>query len=185
MRTLFIGNSHTYFNDMPAIFRDLCRARGMDMEVTMLATPNMGLDFHAASEEARFNILFGDYDYIILQHCAHPMGDLEVMDRAAGELLAMIRTTKAIPVFYMTWTKKGDEASQADMAAVYERLGRKYGVKVAPVGLRWQEARLMHPETEYYFADGAHASPAGSALAASVILETIISESIQDSPSIP
>ncbi len=177
MRILFIGNSHTYFNDMPAMFLELCRSRGMDMEATMLATPNVGFDYHAASEETRFNILFGNYDYIVLQHCAHPMGDLGVMDRAAGELLSLIRQTKSVPFFYMTWTKKGDEASQAEMAAVYERLGQKYVVQVAPVGLRWQEARRLHPETEYYYQDGEHASPAGSALAAEVIFDTIFRSS--------
>ena len=36
MRTLFIGNSHTYFNDMPKIFADICRENGVDMQVTML-----------------------------------------------------------------------------------------------------------------------------------------------------
>ena len=40
MRVLFIGNSHTYFNDMPALFAAFCRQSGVDMEVTMLtATP--------------------------------------------------------------------------------------------------------------------------------------------------
>ena len=28
MKVLFLGNSHTYFNDMPQIFANLCKARG-------------------------------------------------------------------------------------------------------------------------------------------------------------
>ena len=143
------------------------------MEVTMLATPDVGFDFHASSEETRFNILYGGYNYIVLQHCAHPMGNLDAMDRAAGELLALIRCTKAVPFLYMTWTRKGEEASQEEMAAVYCRLGEKYDVRVAPVGLRWQDARKMNPEIEYYAPDGAHASREGSLLAAKVIYDTI------------
>ena len=41
MRTLFIGNSHTYFNDMPKIFADICRKNGIDMQVTMLTQGGM------------------------------------------------------------------------------------------------------------------------------------------------
>ena len=37
MRVLFIGNSHTYFNDMPHIFKQVCQENNIDMEVTMLA----------------------------------------------------------------------------------------------------------------------------------------------------
>lgn len=36
MRTLFIGNSHTFFNDMPNIFKEICKENGIDMQVAML-----------------------------------------------------------------------------------------------------------------------------------------------------
>lgn len=36
MRILFIGNSHTYFNDMPYQFAELVRAAGKEVEITML-----------------------------------------------------------------------------------------------------------------------------------------------------
>ena len=68
MRTLFIGNSHTYYNDMPGIFKEICKENGIDMQVTMLTKGGMGLDYHADNEQTRFNILYGDYDFVILQH---------------------------------------------------------------------------------------------------------------------
>ena len=37
MKILFIGNSATYFNDMPtAIFAPMCEAAGYDVEVTAI-----------------------------------------------------------------------------------------------------------------------------------------------------
>lgn len=53
MRTLYIGNSHTYFNDMPKIFADICRENGVDMQVTMLTQGGMGLDYHADNSDIR------------------------------------------------------------------------------------------------------------------------------------
>ena len=38
MRVLFLGNSHTYFNDMPLLFADMCAELGEPRpEVSMLA----------------------------------------------------------------------------------------------------------------------------------------------------
>ena len=50
MRTLFLGNSHTYYNDMPEIMRDICIEHGIDMQVTILTKGGMGLDYHADNE---------------------------------------------------------------------------------------------------------------------------------------
>ena len=60
MRTLFIGNSHTFYNDMPNIFKEICKENGIDMQVAMLTKGGMGFDYHAENEQTRFNILFGD-----------------------------------------------------------------------------------------------------------------------------
>ena len=37
LRLLFIGNSHTYYNDMPLMAAKKARAAGYDCEVTMIA----------------------------------------------------------------------------------------------------------------------------------------------------
>ena len=173
MKVLFIGNSHTYFNDMPALFRAVCGQHGIDVHVTMLTKGGMGLDYHLRQEQTLFNIRYGGYDYVILQHTAHPMGDLTVMHDAARALVKLIRESGSTPVFYQTWARKGDEAFQSTMSGVYNDLGRELNVPVAPVGDEWQKHRLAHPDIELYFKDGEHASPEGSALAARVLFETI------------
>ncbi len=173
MRTLFIGNSHTYYNDMPALFRDLCTARGIDMQVTMLTKGGMGLDYHAENEQTRFNILFGNYDFVILQHVAHPMGEFEVMEAAADTIMQWIRQAGSKACFYMTWTKEGDEASQPEMSARYRRLAEKYGCLLAPVGEKWWEHIHAHPEVDLFYQDRRHASLEGSKLIAQTIFDTL------------
>lgn len=173
MRTLFIGNSHTYYNDLPHLFARACEEHGVRMDVAMLASPGIGLDEHSTHQDVRFNILYGNYDYIILQHRAHPMGDLDSMSDGVRILMEYIRRTKAQPVFYMTWSKKADPEGQAPMSAIYRELGREYGAKVAPVGEYWWKYREEHPDVELYDEDGAHASLRGSRLAARVLYRTI------------
>ena len=46
MKFLFIGNSHTFRNDMPHIFQMICEKNGIDAQVTMLAHGGKTLAFH-------------------------------------------------------------------------------------------------------------------------------------------
>lgn len=176
MKTLFIGNSHTYFNDLPERFRRICQEHGQQMHVTMLTRGGIGLEDHAEEPQTRFNILFGGYDYVVLQHRAHPMGDLQDMHDGAAKILDWIRQAGSTPVFYQTWAARGEEAGQPAMSGVYARLGEEFSVRVAPVGDVWLAHRQQHPEQELYGPDGQHASEAGSQLAAQVIFDTIFPE---------
>ena len=108
MRVLFIGNSHTYCNDMPQIFAQICRAEGVETAIAMLAHGGVGWDFHWKEPEARFNLLYGGYDAVVLQHCAHPMGDLQVMAQAGAALIRLAKAAGARPILYMTWTQEAD-----------------------------------------------------------------------------
>lgn len=173
MKYLFIGNSHTYYNSMPHLFEQLAAAVDPAPHVVMLAHGGMGYPFHADGEEAPFNIRYGHYDYVILQHVAHPMGDIDEMFRAGRLLAGMAKEYGAKPLLYMTWTKKGDEAAQADMSDAYRRLARETGSLLAPVGDVWQETRRQLPHLELYFTDDRHASYEGSHLAASTIFSAI------------
>lgn len=74
MKILFIGNSHTYMNDMPELTREMIEnATGESCEVFMLAYSGRSLKWHMGEEyfSERFNILHGRYDYCIIQEQAH------------------------------------------------------------------------------------------------------------------
>jgi len=48
MRALFVGNSHTYFNDMPETFAELWYSSfGIKPGITMLANSNRSLQWHS------------------------------------------------------------------------------------------------------------------------------------------
>ena len=48
VRVLFVGNSYTYVNDLPATFADLARAGGQNVETGMIANGGETLAQHAA-----------------------------------------------------------------------------------------------------------------------------------------
>lgn len=174
-RVLFIGNSHTYVNDMANMFKNICRAdeNVSDVFVTMLASGGKTLDWHAEQPETPFNILCGDYDYIVLQQAAHPFGGKEELFAGADRLNEWISKTNAQIVAYMTWAEKRFPENQERMSEAYEELAERLHCILAPVGRIWQKILENEKQIELYADDGEHASKNGSFLAALTIYRAI------------
>ena len=66
-RVLFVGNSLTYANDLPAMVATLARAAGKPMQVDSVALPDFGLEEHWQQGDARRAIARGGWTYVVLQ----------------------------------------------------------------------------------------------------------------------
>ncbi len=176
LNILLIGNSHTYYNDMPERLRKKALASGWSCRVVMIAHGGWYLAQHAPEPEVRFNILYGGYDYVVLQEHAHPFGPEEKFLEAARALNGMIRQAGSVPVIYEVWAMKTDPETQPCMNAVHERVAGEIGALLAPVGRRWRERQEESPDTDLFAEDGRHASEAGSDFAAECIWETIFGD---------
>lgn len=173
MRILFIGNSHTYFNDLPHRVSNRAEECGFPTEVTMIAHGGWYLKQHVEEPDVKFNIKYGHYDYVVLQEHSHPFDHLEDYEEAVKTLTAWIKEAGSVPVIYGTWSQKAEPQEQERMNETNRRLSQTYGTLYAPVGERWWSHQASCPEVEMYASDGAHASPAGSEFAAMIIWETI------------
>ena len=58
LRILFIGNSHTFYNDMPMMVKRWAEDAGYSCHVTMLAHGGWYLAQHAEEADVQFNILY-------------------------------------------------------------------------------------------------------------------------------
>lgn len=173
LRILFIGNSHTYFNDMPDMVATMFRENQYDCEVTMIAHGGWFLEQHVNEPDVRFNILYGHYDYVVLQEHAHPFGPEEKFFAAVRQLNEWIRQAGSKTVIYMTWAKKEEEFNQERMTVAHEQIAEEIGALIAPVGKYWWSYMRSWPEIEMYYKDGQHASPQGSEFAAKYIWDAI------------
>ena len=175
-KILFIGNSHTYMNDMPELVREMIEnATGEACEVFMLAYPGKTLKWHIAEEyfSERFNILHGGYDYCVIQEQAHPMPLQEETEEYAAGIIRLCRKADTIPVIVETWAEKIKPENQAEMNRRYRKIAIEQKVLLAPVGEVWEKVLHSAGDTELYFRDGEHASYIGDYLAAMTIAKTI------------
>ncbi len=168
IKVLFLGNSHTYFNDMPHLLSEICRqSTGCRADVTMLAYSGRTLAWHRSEYfSLRFALLYGGFDYCFIQQAAHPFPPEEETLPAGAEIARMCRETGVTPVFSMTWAEKRFPENQQKMISAYEKLATDNGALLSPVGRAWQRLLSEHPEIDLFFRDGEHASPYGDLLIA-------------------
>ncbi len=176
LRILFIGNSHTYFNDMPILVKKRFDEQGYDCSVTMLAHPGWFLAQHVEDPEARFNIIYGEYDYVVLQEHAHPFGPVDKFFDAVRALTGWIKESGSTPVLYITWARKNEPEAQQQMTNAHIQIAEETGSLLAHAGDTWWEYMESHPNSEMYAGDGEHASPAGSDYAAKMIESAILDD---------
>lgn len=179
MKVLFIGNSHTYFNDMPAVFAEVMKeGTGTQTEVTMLAYSWKDLEWHMTTEyfTARFNILYGGYDYCIIQQAAHPFPGEETTLNNARRICELCEKAGTRPIVIETWAEKKYPEHQDHLSAANRMVAEKAGAELAPVGSIWSSLVSEHPEIDLFWKDGEHAGVYGDLVITAVLYRMITGE---------
>lgn len=151
----------------------LFRQESIECDVTMIAHGKWTLLRHTEEPEVKFNILYGHYDYVVLQEYGQPFQKEETYFASVRKLNKLIQKAGSRPVIYMTWAKKTAPEYQDRMNAAGRSIASEIGALLAPVGEYWWDYSKAHPELDMYYVDGGHASIHGSRLAAKVLHDTI------------
>lgn len=186
----FIGNSYTYYNDLPAIFKGIAEEDGYGVNITSVlsggytltsfANPNdaKGQEVKAAFESKKF-------DFVIIQEQSQrPVLDPAKFFEGARSIVKMVRENGAIPIFYSTWGRREGEASLKhhlwtnesmtwDLAASYSAIAKELDAEVGYVGLGFYDVYTSSVDIDLYDADGSHPSVEGSYLAAYILYSTV------------
>ena len=193
---LFVGNSYTYYNDLPGIVETLGDANGVSIETEMIAPGGAFLHEHRFNPEVAAAIQSGDFDTVIFQEQSVAPSVLAFATEntlPAAETLDVIADNSGVRViWFQTWghfngfPSEGHpnyESMQSAIVNTYDAIAERNGGTVARVGETWRRARET-AGTPLYDPDGTHPSPAGSYLAAITITETIMSATVVETPGI-
>jgi hypothetical protein len=189
-RILFVGNSLTFFNNLPETFAELARSGGHAVEVGISAQGGQTLAEHSTSATTLKKITGQRWDYLVLQEQSRIPAIAAQRNRqmvpAARLLDEKGAESGAHTVLFLAWASReglpraGFEdyaAMQAAIEAGYLEVAGEIGAMVAPVGMAWQRALEEHQELELWARDGSHPTPAGTYLAACVFYATLLGES--------
>lgn len=191
IRVLFVGNSFTYFHNMPAILEAISGSVSGPRVVTiMVASGGARLKDHwQDGGPALSAIRKGGWDYVVLQEQSL-LGNvlivnqhMQIADPAYFWKYAKlfdeeIRKVGAKTVILMSWKDKNDAASlQQALDFAFVKFASSSGAVAAPVSLAWQRIRDNAPGINLYFKDDHHPSPEGSYLEACVLYASLTGRS--------
>lgn len=170
VRVLFIGNSLTYSNDLPAMVATLARAAGRQMQVESVALPDFGLEEHWQQGDARKAIARGEWTFVVLQQGPSALPEsrrilIDFVKRFDREVKAVGAKT----ALYMVWPSQQRRGDFAGVSQSYKAAALEVAATVMPVGDAWVEAWAKDAKLALYGPDGFHPSQIGSYLAALVI----------------
>ena len=191
MKILFIGNSYTYFNDMPTLFSRLCGCNGKQAQVFSVTKGGRKLHENLDSadqttRELEAVVQQNPMDVVILQeHSVLPITDFDRFSANIKSLMEKIGPARY--VLYQTWARKaGAEFLQEHkltprtmalrLQEAYTRAAQICNIDRAPVGQCFLEISETHPEIDLYDPDLTHPSYEGSCLAAIVHFRTLFGE---------
>jgi hypothetical protein len=186
-KALFLGNSYTYYNQMPQMVSDIAESMGEEL-VTASNTPG-GYTFegHTTNLTSLALIEEGNWDFVILQEQSQipsfPVAQVANESLPYAEALNdLIETYNPCSetVFYMTWGRENGDAGNCEfwppictyegmddlLAASYLTMADDNEAIVSPVGRVWRWIRENYPDLNLYASDGSHPSAEGSYAAA-------------------
>ena len=113
LRLLFIGNSYTYYNDLPAMVYEIAKTQKKKLSVKSITKGGERLRGHLKNEKVRKALTEEHWDFVILQEqSSDPARQSETVIAniypAARELDSLIHvgSPEAHTIFYMTWGHK-------------------------------------------------------------------------------
>lgn len=186
---LFVGNSFTFFNDLPGMVRTMAAAAGMELLTDSVTRGGAYLhqfidpaDPISAQLEEKYRER--PWDIIVLQdQSINPALEREDFLSAVAALKAKMIANDAF-CFYQTWAYAEGSQHLEKYGITYDEMWRRLrdayeeaaeqseGVCV-PVGDAFLTSTIRCPELSVYGEDGKHPSVAGTYLAACLFLKLL------------
>ncbi|MCG6989810.1 MAG: hypothetical protein LJF06_16745 [Gemmatimonadetes bacterium] len=183
LRVLFVGNSLTFVNRLPAIVQTIAEASGHDLAQADISSPNFSLEDHWYA------------------------GAPDIISRLAPDVVVMQEGPSSLPenqIYLRDWTQKLDESvravggrsalfmvwpEQARQATAFPAVRTSYsnaaeavdGIFI-PAGEAWMELWSLDAHAALYGPDGFHPSTLGSLVAALTIYRMLFDEPVTDLP---
>ncbi|WP_301748174.1 DUF4886 domain-containing protein [uncultured Duncaniella sp.] len=196
-QVLFIGNSFTFYNDMPEMMRRLASTLNLKIAPSRSLKGGQTFEGHLMDPFLLGILKDGGFDYVVMHDASHrpSYSTKDVMRDVYPyahkiDSLAKAGSPNVKTIYYMTWghkdgiraAKRTDYPLNHTYHGMQQRLNTSYlemahenGGICAPVGMAWERVVNERPDIDLFSAkDRYHPSKEGSYLAACTILSTIL-----------
>lgn len=196
-KVLFAGNSYTYVNNLPLLFKNLSNSMGRIVYTDMNAPGGYTLEQHLTNSETMNKISRGGWNYVVLQE----QSQMPVIEYyrytstypSARKLDSIIRSYNCSTVFFMTWGRRyggiqcintycspafvNFSHMQDSLSASYNMIANELSDAVCPVGNGFRLSVQSDSSVVLWDSDNSHPSLEGSYLAACIFYRKIFNAS--------
>ncbi len=183
LQVLFVGNSLTYYHDMPAIMIGLIWQEQPDwpLKIAMVTGPGASLRDHYRSGKLKEVLReHGPWDWVVLQEKGGlPLAQPEEVQHYTRLLAKQVRDSGARPIVYVDWMNppviEGYDCG-------YYAIARHLQIDIVPVGDMWRALRERLPDCRLLRADGIHPNFIGSYVVAYTCASTFLGKAPEHLP---
>jgi hypothetical protein len=170
LHILFIGNSLTYSNDLPALIAELASMDNTTITYKMIAPGGYSLEDHWNSGGAQSEIMAGGYDLVVGQQGPSALQESQLLlKQYAARFSDECRQQKVSWSLYMVWPSASRSFDLDNVIYSYTQAAKSTSAILFPAGLAWKYAWEKDPSLPLYGPDKFHPSVMGSVLAAITI----------------
>jgi hypothetical protein len=174
---LFVGNSLTYSNGLPALIETIGKKNNKSIKTEMLALPNYALEDHWMDGKVQDLICQGNFDFVVAQQGPSSQTLGRGMLLEYGLKLKEVSDSRGSKLaFFMVWPAIANYHTFDGVIANYTDAAKETLSILCPVRTKWKEYIALNKDYSYYSSDGFHPSLKGSEAAAEVIYKTLISK---------
>jgi len=176
---LFVGNSYTYYNNMPQMVADIASSFGDTVSFDQSTPGGASLYGHSQNQTTLDKINQQDWDYVVLQDQSQNPSlspsyvNANVYPYAQSLVNAIEQNYNCSePLFYMTWGRKyGDQSNcnnyppvctylgmQQRLRDSYINMGNTNNASVSPVGVAFKNSIAHDSTIDLYNNDNSHPS---------------------------
>jgi hypothetical protein len=182
LRVLFVGNSLTYTNDLPAMVQTIAEAAGHTLARAVVAAPNYSLEEHWNGGGGDVVTALGA-DVVVLQQGPSSLPANQEHLRSWTEVFApAIRAAGGRPALYMVWPERSRQESFDQVRDAYASAAAAVDGLFIPAGEAWRRVWDADPSIALYGPDGFHPSELGSQVAALTMFRVLFDESLSSLP---
>lgn len=196
-RVLFVGNSYTYANDLPTMFKSLSTSLGKAVYTDMSAPGGYSFEQHLTFAETMLKISKGNWNFVVLQE----QSQMPVIDfyryfstyPSARKLDSIIKSYNSGTMFFMTWGRRyggiqcidtscsppflNFSHMQDSLSSAYTHIANELNAQLCQAGNVWRQSVNTDSTIVLWDSDLSHPSLAGSYLTACAFYAKIFNSS--------
>ena len=175
---LFIGNSFTYYNDMPKMVQDIGVTNNINVHVENITYGGYSLNQYLEKETPENDRIISTlsnhiWDYVVLQEQSiKPYKDKKEFISSVKSLSKLIKENGAKVILYSTWSYRdgsdkllSTKLTYKDMYNIltntYNEAAKSVDSLIAPVGTAFYRLTMEHPEISILTDDDYHPNKKG------------------------